>query len=111
MLALQRLTKDPTVRKPQVVLRFYDSVCRLWGRSPEEFHIQQLPRTQSTTDAQAFGRKPNALPTHCNCLKAKGLAPRARFELATLRLTAECSTVELPGNGAGGFDATTAQTV
>ena len=29
----------------------------------------------------------------------KELAPRARFELATLRLTAECSTVELPGNG------------
>src|ERR1700683_1023366 len=27
------------------------------------------------------------------------MAPRARFELATLRLTAECSTVELPGNG------------
>ena len=27
------------------------------------------------------------------------VAPRARFELATLRLTAECSTVELPGNG------------
>ena len=25
------------------------------------------------------------------------MAPRARFELATLRLTAECSTVELPG--------------
>src|SRR5215469_2293670 len=32
-------------------------------------------------------------------LKIK-LAPRARFELATLRLTAECSTVELPGIGA-----------
>ena len=28
----------------------------------------------------------------------RGMAPRARFELATLRLTAECSTVELPGN-------------
>jgi hypothetical protein len=28
------------------------------------------------------------------------MAPRARFELATLRLTAECSTIELPGNGA-----------
>ena len=28
----------------------------------------------------------------------KRLAPRARFELATLRLTAECSTIELPGN-------------
>jgi hypothetical protein len=28
----------------------------------------------------------------------KKLAPRARFELATLRLTAECSTIELPGN-------------
>ncbi len=31
-------------------------------------------------------------------LNARELAPRARFELATLRLTAECSTVELPGN-------------
>ena len=29
------------------------------------------------------------------------MAPRARFELATLRLTAECSTVELPGIRAG----------
>jgi hypothetical protein len=29
--------------------------------------------------------------------KKENLAPRARFELATLRLTAECSTVELPG--------------
>src|SRR6266704_2406769 len=36
--------------------------------------------------------------TFCNWLKEKeDLAPRARFELATLRLTAECSTVELPG--------------
>ena len=26
------------------------------------------------------------------------MAPRARLELATLRLTAECSTVELPGS-------------
>ena len=34
-----------------------------------------------------------------NILKIRRrLAPRARFELATLRLTAECSTVELPGN-------------
>ena len=33
--------------------------------------------------------------THCGI---KELAPRARFELATLRLTAECSTIELPGN-------------
>jgi hypothetical protein len=31
------------------------------------------------------------------------LAPRARFELATLRLTAECSTVELPGNTQAGL--------
>ena|SRR6516164_8280062 len=30
--------------------------------------------------------------------KKENLAPRARFELATLRLTAECSTIELPGN-------------
>jgi hypothetical protein len=33
-------------------------------------------------------------------LNARELAPRARFELATLRLTAECSTIELPGNRA-----------
>ena len=33
-----------------------------------------------------------------NRLRIKRLAPRARFELATLRLTAECSTIELPGN-------------
>jgi hypothetical protein len=37
--------------------------------------------------------------THCGL---KELAPRARFELATLRLTAECSTVELPGNCVSG---------
>jgi hypothetical protein len=31
-------------------------------------------------------------------MEKKNLAPRARFELATLRLTAECSTIELPGS-------------
>ena len=30
--------------------------------------------------------------------RLKRLAPRARLELATLRLTAECSTIELPGS-------------
>jgi hypothetical protein len=35
--------------------------------------------------------------------KSSRMAPRARFELATLRLTAECSTIELPGNGHVGF--------
>jgi hypothetical protein len=34
------------------------------------------------------------------------LAPRARFELATLRLTAECSTIELPGNRKAGTNGT-----
>ena len=34
-----------------------------------------------------------------NEISADFVAPRARFELATLRLTAECSTIELPGNG------------
>ncbi len=33
-----------------------------------------------------------------SAVRANDVAPRARFELATLRLTAECSTVELPGN-------------
>src|SRR5258708_33521381 len=50
-----------------------------------------------TSHAQAFGHEPNALPKLCNLLRIKILAPRARFELATLRLTAECSTIELPG--------------
>jgi hypothetical protein len=29
----------------------------------------------------------------------KKMAPRGRFELPTFRLTAERSTIELPGNG------------
>jgi hypothetical protein len=39
-------------------------------------------------DPQPFGRKPNALQSF-NLLKTWRLAPWARFELATLRLTAE----------------------
>jgi hypothetical protein len=35
---------------------------------------------------------------HSRRFEAKELAPRARFELATFRLTAERSTVELPGS-------------
>ena len=34
------------------------------------------------------------------------MAPRAGFEPATLRLTAACSTVELPRNGTGSLKAT-----
>ena len=36
--------------------------------------------------------------THCGI---KELAPRGGFEPPTFRLTAECSTIELPGNCAG----------
>ena len=32
-------------------------------------------------------------------LSEKKMAPRGRFELPTFRLTAERSTIELPGNG------------
>ena len=42
----------------------------------------------------------NSRPENFNLLEKKELAPRARFELATLRLTAECSTIELPGSSA-----------
>src|SRR6266478_9207605 len=66
--------------------------------SPKRLSHQQLPHAGLTSYAKAFGREPNALPKLCNCFRTKNLAPRARFELATLRLTAECSTVELPGN-------------
>src|SRR5260370_16169775 len=47
--------------------------------------------------SKLFGAAPNVLAAS-NWLRNRKLAPRARFELATLRLTAECSTVELPGN-------------
>src|SRR5579859_39380 len=48
-------------------------------------------------DLQPFGQKPNALESF-NPLRTWKLAPRGRFELPTFRLTAECSTIELPGN-------------
>jgi site-specific DNA recombinase len=48
-------------------------------------------RCKSLSDLQKAVRR--YLPEDEN----RGLAPRARFELATLRLTAECSTIELPG--------------
>src|ERR1700686_3158558 len=48
-----------------------------------------------------LGRKRRDLPTLGSSLRQSVLAPRARFELATLRLTAECSTIELPGNRVG----------
>src|SRR5882724_12112111 len=44
-----------------------------------------------------FAEWPNFLKMFATRWMAKDLAPRARFELATLRLTAECSTDELPG--------------
>jgi hypothetical protein len=48
--------------------------------------------------SQAFGREPNALPQLRNWLIQRILAPRGGFEPPTFRLTAECSTIELPGN-------------
>src|SRR5450631_233010 len=61
---------------------------RLYGkRAALHFRDSQPPKTQEEKIAV------------CNGLKKKvKLAPRARFELATRRLTAECSTIELPGN-------------
>jgi hypothetical protein len=60
---------------------------RLYGkRQPLHFRDSRTSKKEKTQIAV------------CNYLKKKEkLAPRARFELATLRLTAECSTVELPG--------------
>src|SRR2546421_13060838 len=48
-------------------------------------------------DTMIFWKQTVRMQVHKR-LNSKNLAPRARFELATLRLTAECSTVELPGN-------------
>ncbi|CEO87588.1 hypothetical protein SSCH_1130016 [Syntrophaceticus schinkii] len=45
------------------------------------------------SNLEPIGYEPSALP-----LSYGPLAPRAGFEPATLRLTAGCSTVELPRN-------------
>jgi hypothetical protein len=67
MLALQPLAAMPQPENPNV---FVTALA----------NSGQLAKTfRSTTSAQ---------PTLCNYLRPKGLAPRARFELATLRLTA-----------------------
>jgi hypothetical protein len=49
--------------------------------------------TWSTFRSKKSARKSRVVRSNCG----RYLAPRARFELATLRLTAECSTIELPG--------------
>ena len=54
------------------------------------------PQTSLLHDTMIFWKLNVRMQLH-KPLNAKGLAPRARFELATLRLTAECSTIELPG--------------
>ena len=64
------------------------ALVSLWTRSPEEPFLNQLTRQRFTFTSQSFGREPNALPKLSNLLRTKILAPRARFELATLRLTA-----------------------
>ena len=58
----------------------------------------QVPKTR-LHDTMIFWKQIVRMQIHKR-LNSKDLAPRARFELATLRLTAECSTVELPGNRA-----------
>ncbi len=50
-----------------------------------------------------FGSEPNVL-ARLNSLRKKRLAPRVGFEPTACRLTAECSTVELPGNCTGRND-------
>ena len=56
-----------------------------------------LTSGQRSRRNQRFGTRPN-VPASFNRLKGQIVAPRARFELATFRLTAERSTVELPGS-------------
>ena len=87
--------------RERVVSSSHSRGCeRCWGQSAREtvHEVGAHPRVRHL--AERFGREPNVL-TLFNSLRKKKLAPRARFELATLRLTAECSAVELPGNRAG----------
>ena len=77
------------LRNPKGLLRFHDSTLVDLGQASEKSSgFSNSWTVDSISHAQAFGRKPNALPALCNCLRPKSLAPRARFELATLRLTA-----------------------
>src|SRR5690242_220091 len=63
-------------------------------RSPK---VQQRTKKTRLHDTMIFWKQMVRMQLHKR-LNARELAPRARFELATLRLTAECSTIELPGN-------------
>ena len=65
------------------------------------FRLNNFRTAEITSHARPFGCEPNALPKPCNCLIQKILAPRGGFEPPTFRLTAECSTIELPGNRKG----------
>ena len=64
------------------------------------FWLNDFRTTKITSHARPFGHEPNALPKLSNLLRTKILAPRGGFEPPTFRLTAECSTIELPGNRA-----------
>jgi hypothetical protein len=90
------------------------------GRVPTVEHDRshrQMPRAARTNfcfsaDSVALGRhctaRPSGAQNHRRVAKRtlvtgtdrQGLAPRAGFEPATNRLTAGCSTTELPGNDA-----------
>ena len=66
--------------------------------SRKKFPFNNFRASDLRLTSRAFGREPNALLKFCKCLMEKILAPRGGFEPPTFRLTAECSTIELPGN-------------
>ena len=84
----------PQPGNPNVLLHFYESACCLWIHFPEEVSLNNFRASDLRLTSRAFGLEPNALPKLSNLLSSMIFAPRARFELATLRLTAEgCKTL------------------
>jgi len=50
---------------------FMTALVDLGGRFEQRFWFQQLAQRRFHSQAQAFGREPNALPKLCNCLIQK----------------------------------------
>src|SRR5271168_3756847 len=74
--------------------------------------IFALPSNRSAGQTKIFRRVPTSIP-HCpwrdhrneRCKLLKGLAPQVGLEPTTLRLTAECSAIELLRSVAAGLRA------
>ena len=72
---------------------------RFWKLAPRaRFELEPVCGRERSGSPQAKSRAKRGICLELRRRRFWKLAPRARFELATFRLTAERSTVELPGS-------------